>query len=273
MQEGVLDLVRKTELAVCWMTDTDGQLSRSLRALGIREVIVQSPFQGMESSQHHSDRFLASLRNIVRPPDRTGHLQIPSPIEDQGRGVLDALVGPSAKKVALHPGSGSRHKCATPGLFVNAVRQLSVTGYRPIIIGGPADDESVSIVDAQLDAGIPVVTDLDLLSMAGLLAHVSLFVGHDSGLTHLAAALHRPTVAIFGPTSAERWAPRGKHVKIVSGETCLCEGWEAVQACRQKPCLQVSEEELMKACTTLLTQESDHVKPLDNRDASPCSSR
>jgi ADP-heptose:LPS heptosyltransferase len=41
------------------------------------------------------------------------------------------------------------------------------------------------------------------------------FVGHDSGLTHLAAALGRPTVAIFGPTDPEIWGPRGKHVTVV----------------------------------------------------------
>jgi ADP-heptose:LPS heptosyltransferase len=41
------------------------------------------------------------------------------------------------------------------------------------------------------------------------------FVGHDSGLTHLAAALRRPTVALFGPTDPEVWGPRGRHVTVV----------------------------------------------------------
>jgi len=41
-------------------------------------------------------------------------------------------------------------------------------------------------------------------------------VGHDSGLTHVAAALGRPTIVLFGPTRVSRWAPRGPHVRVVS---------------------------------------------------------
>ena len=267
------DSIRETDIAVCWLTDTNGHLSRSLRALGVRKVIVQSPFQGMQSFQHQSERFLGSLGNIVGPIDSSGCLQIDSDTQNKGRRMIDALGGTATKTVVLHPGSGSRHKCTAPTLFVNMARNLSVTGYRPIIVGGPADDESVSTVATQLDAGIPVVTGLDLLSMAGLLAHTALFVGHDSGLTHLAATLHRPTVAIFGPTPAERWAPRGKHVKVVGGDLCVCKGWEAVQSCREKPCLQVSAEEVLRACKSLLTQEYKNGKTLSKRDVSPCSSR
>jgi ADP-heptose:LPS heptosyltransferase len=50
---------------------------------------------------------------------------------------------------------------------------------------------------------------------AALIAQAAVFIGNDSGLTHLAAALARPTVAIFGPTDPEIWGPRGEHVSIV----------------------------------------------------------
>jgi ADP-heptose:LPS heptosyltransferase len=80
--------------------------------------------------------------------------------------------------------------------------------------------------------------------MAGVIAHANTFVGHDSGLTHLAAALHVPTIALFGPTDPRRWAPRGPHVKVVSGASCRCHGWEAVRACVEKTCLQITPEQI-----------------------------
>nr|MBA2253284.1 glycosyltransferase family 9 protein [Nitrospirales bacterium] len=79
-------------------------------------------------------------------------------------------------------------------------------------------------------------------------AHADRFIGHDSGLTHLAACLQVPTVALFGPTDPIRWAPRGSHVRVVTGISCRCQGWEAVRLCDEKPCLQITLEQVISAC-------------------------
>jgi heptosyltransferase III len=73
---------------------------------------------------------------------------------------------------------------------------------------------------AKLFALMPTVPPLvaenwPLIPTAALLAHAAVFLGNDSGLTHLAATLGRPTVAVFGPTDANIWGPRGPHVSIV----------------------------------------------------------
>jgi ADP-heptose:LPS heptosyltransferase len=77
----------------------------------------------------------------------------------------------------------------------------------------------VDVVDRLLpllkDATPLVAANWPLLPTAALIAQATVFVGHDSGLTHLAAALGRRTVAIFGPTDPEIWGPRGEHVTIV----------------------------------------------------------
>ncbi|RKY65305.1 MAG: hypothetical protein DRP99_00395, partial [Candidatus Latescibacterota bacterium] len=61
-----------------------------------------------------------------------------------------------------------------------------------------------------------------LRKVAGLLARCSAFVGNDSGIAHIAAAVGTPTVVIFGPTEPEVWGPRGRNVRVVrasSGRT------------------------------------------------------
>ncbi len=56
----------------------------------------------------------------------------------------------------------------------------------------------------------------DLFELASWLAGARLYVGNDSGVTHLAAAAGTPVVAIFGPTDEFVWGPRGKQVDIVT---------------------------------------------------------
>jgi hypothetical protein len=56
----------------------------------------------------------------------------------------------------------------------------------------------------------------DLLDLAYFLAGARAYIGNDSGITHLAAALGIPTVALFGPTNPAIWGPRGKHVRILN---------------------------------------------------------
>lgn len=56
-----------------------------------------------------------------------------------------------------------------------------------------------------------------LFELACWLAGARVYIGNDSGITHLAAAAGAPTVAIFGPTDPAIWAPRGKRVRVVAG--------------------------------------------------------
>jgi heptosyltransferase III len=54
-----------------------------------------------------------------------------------------------------------------------------------------------------------------LPELAAQLAGASLFIGHDSGVSHLAAAVGTPSVLLFGPTDPAMWAPPGEHVHVV----------------------------------------------------------
>ena len=86
---------------------------------------------------------------------------------------------------------------------------------------------------------VPVIYPVSITQLAGLLASAQGYLGHDTGVTHLAAMLGVPTIAMFGPTDPGRWAPRGANVTVIQGGACRCEGWDEVQLCRDKPCLAV----------------------------------
>ena len=59
------------------------------------------------------------------------------------------------------------------------------------------------------ETGVPVLKDLDLPTVAAIARLASAFVGNDSGVSHLAAAVGAPGVVIFGPTDPARWRPLG----------------------------------------------------------------
>ncbi|MBI4401055.1 MAG: glycosyltransferase family 9 protein [Nitrospirae bacterium] len=251
--------LRRCDLAVCWMKDSDGKLHAALRELGAGRVIVRSPVSSDCEAVHQVDRFLETVSDVVPVRAFERGLRLPHSILAGGKSRLAGLgVFRNQSLVAIHPGSGSRHKCCEPALFAALAEWCRANDLLPLLLGGPADDEMIARVSELCKPQPLILQRLDLHSIAGGLAWADLFVGHDSGLTHLAAALLRPTVALFGPTESRRWAPRGPHVTILTGDPCRCQGqgWRAVQACTEKPCLQVPIERLTGACRRSLQPQA-----------------
>jgi ADP-heptose:LPS heptosyltransferase len=60
-----------------------------------------------------------------------------------------------------------------------------------------------------------IVRDVDLAQVAALIQRSDIYVGNDSGITHLSAALGVSTIALFGSTDARKWRPRGTRVTVV----------------------------------------------------------
>ena len=69
----------------------------------------------------------------------------------------------------------------------------------------------------------------DLVERAALLAGCAGYVGNDSGITHLAAAVGIPVVALFGPTDPAVWAPSGRNVTVVRAEEHTTEGLAEIE--------------------------------------------
>jgi len=147
----------------------------------------------------------------------------------------------------IHPGSGSRHKCLSPERLSLIIKRLAGGDDRTVLIcQGPADEERVTALKPYLDrVSYKILKDVDLSEMARALRQTDVFLGHDSGITHLAAALGVPTVALFGPTDPQRWSPKGDHVEVIHGPSCQCQDWQAVQHCSEKLCLTHSVDEVV----------------------------
>jgi ADP-heptose:LPS heptosyltransferase len=104
------------------------------------------------------------------------------------------------------------------------------------VIVGPVEEERGGL-EPLLDHSVAAV-NLDLEQVAALLKRSDLYLGNDSGITHLAAAVGVRTAALFGPSDTHQWAPRGKQVTVLSRnvECSPCE-LQVMKSCLHRKCL------------------------------------
>ncbi len=89
-------------------------------------------------------------------------------------------------------------------------------GWRVLVIVGPADEAAAAALLAALPPDrAQQAGGLTLPQLVALLPRVSLYVGNDSGVSHLSSSLDVPTLALFGPTDPAIWGPRGPRVQVV----------------------------------------------------------
>jgi len=135
------------------------------------------------------------------------------PTEEALQEAKDLLrrMGIGESPVAVHPGSGSKGKNWSIECFKKLIQYLSNDLALPVVVLlGPADEDLV-----QETADLSCVNGLPLDTLAALLKICRGYVGNDSGVTHLAAGVGTPTLALFGPTDPHIWAPKGEHVCVL----------------------------------------------------------
>lgn len=130
--------------------------------------------------------------------------------EDAGR--VDALLGGAAapRIAVLHPYPKFNYKIWHRAGWIEVAGWLAQRGHRVVLTGG-ADPAEIAYV-ADLARGMPagainLAGKLSLGEAGCLLARAALFLGPDTAVTHMAAALGVPTVALYGPTDPVKWGP------------------------------------------------------------------
>jgi ADP-heptose:LPS heptosyltransferase len=136
----------------------------------------------------------------------------------EARRFVQQNVTKGEQLILLHPGSGGRKKLWSVAGWLDVIIKLS--GHNNIkisLIEGPADSHIVQQLRSELGStSLLLANNWPLGKLAALMKHSSLYLGNDSGITHLAAACNTPTIALFGPTDPRIWGPRGSKVKILS---------------------------------------------------------
>ena len=137
-------------------------------------------------------------------------------ISDKARDSAMSLIPDGVPVLAIGPTANWSAKTWRPGYFVDLIDRLTVPGgilpgARIAVFG--RDDErpmALRVVESiPEERRIDLVGRLDLMDVGACLERAAFYIGNDSGLMHLAAAVGIPTLGLFGPSLDELYAPWG----------------------------------------------------------------
>ena len=189
------EFLRVFDRAIVWMRD-DGAIDQAFRECGVARVDTYPGLPPDSWSGHASEYYLSclGLEASCTP------LHWPLASTNSFASNYD---------VAIHPGSGSPKKNWPLERFLDLAEALRASERNVAWILGPAERDSKM---CRTLADVDLVHAPSLVELAHCLSKTKLYIGNDSGVTHLAAAVRCPTIAIFGSTDPAKWAPIGPHV-------------------------------------------------------------
>ncbi len=248
------DLFSSFGLALAFSRKGGQTLSRNLERAGVGRVLTLPSFPPEGLKVHVSDFLLASLREQGIKGEG---LDYPLDLSEEALNFSKDYLARSGLKeneriLAIHPGSGNPIK-NWPASHFAGVADWAAGRARVLLISGPAQD-GVEEVRGFLKKATPfIAANLSLLQLAAVLRRCTAYLGNDSGITHLASSLGLATVALFGPTDPEVWAPRGSSVRIMDGARSLPPFFSEPQSRRYVPRpVNLDPNEVIEVLTPLL---------------------
>jgi hypothetical protein len=199
------------DLVLSYLHDPTGTVRENLLGAHPGQVICATP---LVRNAHAADHMMKPLSELgIRAPGRAvPRLELRGAAIDRGRRLLRQV---GREVVVIHPGSGSASKNWPADRFAALAERIrGETGMVPAVACGEAD-ESVRQCLESTAPELALLPELDLAGLAGLLCACRCYVGNDSGITHIAAAVGATVVAVFGPTDPEVWGPRGANVSVL----------------------------------------------------------
>jgi heptosyltransferase-2/heptosyltransferase-3 len=172
-------------------------------------------------TRHEAQVYLDALKPLGIDAPLTPPRLTPSVTAHAAASALIPAGGPYA---VLHPGGAENPGASMPEKrwpverFAALARWLCAQGVQVRLSGGPGDIARCHAVAerAGLAGSATLAGRADLATAAAVVAHAALYVGPDTGLSHIAAAVGAPTVAIFGPTNPRRYRPLGELARVVA---------------------------------------------------------
>ena len=209
------------DLILNYLYDPDEIFRNNLRRCEVKRLI---PGPGrMDNSEH-------AARQLARPIEEIGITVIDLaervfPSTDDRQFAREFLRDLPQPIVAIHPGSGSEKKNWPIEKWTQLLESLDASSTskaatcRPtpklplIIISGEGDEKQIERLQDKFETAL-FAKNLPLTQLAAILEN-AIYIGHDSGISHLAAAAGAHCVLLFGPTDPKIWAPLNENARVL----------------------------------------------------------
>jgi len=205
------------DLIVSYLFDPDGVFEANVRRCGQPQLLA-GPAK-IATHEHAAQQFARPLEALGLSLSSIAAELFPN---EEDRAAADKFLPTSKRLVAVHPGSGSTTKNWSIANWNALGQQLGHENrdLRLVVIAGEADTAQLTQL-RQHWAELPVsfVVAQPLPTVAAVLARCELFLGHDSGISHIAAAVGAPSLLLFGPTEPRIWAPQNGNARVLQAPT------------------------------------------------------
>jgi ADP-heptose:LPS heptosyltransferase len=187
---------------------------------------------------------IKGLVNQHNPLNTTPFLLSPSQEAlKKARDIISQPADAQRKVFTIHPGSGGRKKCWPLPFFIEWMKRAEKK-FSPhfLILSGPAEENLHTINQKHLSEqglkNVRLVESHPLPVVTALLSLSTLYIGNDSGISHLASYLTPQVITLFGPTDPRLWAPKGKNVTLITTDASCAPCPEfRYRSCREQKCL------------------------------------
>lgn len=140
-------------------------------------------------------------------------LTIPENAKDRINTLLEPLQG--QPYLVIFPGASiAERRWGAENYHTVALQLPATTGVKIVVVGGTVDQADAAVIAGA--QGISLAGKTSLVETAAVIAEAKLLISADSGLLHLAVGLDVPTVSLFGPGIAAKWAPVGSKHRVVN---------------------------------------------------------
>ncbi len=192
------------DAVIVYTEDARSAFVQNAERLCTGPVVVQPATQ--IASVHAALHYARAIADLDMEELFTIRLTVPRQLREAARRDLRDAFGTDEGLVAVHVGSGGKRKCWPAERWITLLEALA----RPIVlVEGPADAAISQAVRAGLPPSVRVrsIIKRSVAEVAAYIEAARFYVGNDSGMSHLAAALGVPTAVIFGPTDPAIWRP------------------------------------------------------------------
>jgi heptosyltransferase III len=205
LAEHMADYFSEFDLVLSYLYDPDGIFQTNV-ALCTGAQFIAAPHRAKDTNRVHAAKvYLQPLERLaIYDADPVPHLLFDAPLR-------------SGNTLALHPGSGSERKNWPEARWAGLLEHLAgATNRELLVVGGEAEGERLQRLAAALPPSRSrVAKSLPLPELGRHLAACRAFIGHDSGISHLAAAVGLPCLLLWGETAEEVWRPPSQRVVVV----------------------------------------------------------
>lgn len=218
LAEDLADYFSDFDIILSYLYDPDDIFKTNIARCSPAQFVV-GPYRPNEMEKVHAAKvFLRPLERLaIFDADHLPHLRLETASGQLSSSGKNGENKPARPTLALHPGSGSEKKNWPEAKWADLLQHLvEATDFNLLLIGGEAEGERLQRLAAALPpVRTKVAQSLPLTDLARLLQSCTAFVGHDSGISHLAAALGLPGIVLWGNSMEEIWRPPHEQIIVL----------------------------------------------------------